>query len=156
MASSTTKPVATISAIKERLFRLKPHRYMMPKVATSDTGTATLGINVARQLRRNRKTTRTTRQTATTSVRSTSRNDARMVVVRSITTSTLIALGMDARSCGSIAVMLSTVSIMLAFGCRVMMISTEGLPLEEPELRRSCTESTALPKSVSLTAEPLR
>ena len=156
MASSTTKPVATISAIKERLFKLKPHRYMTPKVATSDTGTATLGIKVARPLRRNKKTTRTTRQTATTSVRSTSRNDARMVVVRSITTSTLIALGMDARSCGSIAVMLSTVSIMLAFGCRVMMISTEGLPLEEPELRRSCTESTTLPRSVSLTAEPLR
>ena len=34
MASSTTKPVATISAISDRLFRLKPARYMKPKVVT--------------------------------------------------------------------------------------------------------------------------
>ena len=79
-----------------------------------------------------------------------------MVVVRSTTTSRLIALGMDALSKGSIAVTLSTVAMMLAFGCRKMMISTEGLPLDEPALRRSCTESTTCPKSVSLTAAPLR
>ena len=41
IASSTTKPVATVSAISDRLFRLKPHRYMTPKVPISDTGTAT-------------------------------------------------------------------------------------------------------------------
>ena len=116
MASSTTKPVAIVSAINERLLRLKPKRYMAPKVAISDTGTATQGISVARQLRRKKNTTSTTRHTAMTSVRSTSRSEARIVLVRSITTSTLIALGIDARSCGSIAVMLSTVSMMLAFG----------------------------------------
>ena len=48
MASSTTKPVATVSAISERLSRLKPSRYITPKVPISDTGTATLGISVAR------------------------------------------------------------------------------------------------------------
>src|SRR4029077_14589032 len=96
IGSSTTKPVAMVSAISERLFRLNPHRYMTPKVAISDTGTATLGISVARQLRRKMNTTSTTRQTATISVRSTSRSDARIVVVRSITTSTLIALGIEA------------------------------------------------------------
>src|SRR5947208_8922578 len=142
MASSTTKPVAIVSAINERLLRLKPKRYMAPKVAISDTGTATQGINVARQLRRKKNTTSTTRHTAMTSVRSTSRSDARIVLVRSMTTSTLIALGIDAQSCGSIAVMLSTVSMMLAFGWRLMMISTEGLPLDEPALRKSWTEST--------------
>ena len=51
---------------------------------------------------------------------------------------------------------LSTVSMMLAFGWRLMMISTEGLPFDEPALRRSCTESTTSPRSVSLTAAPLR
>src|SRR5271167_356122 len=137
MASSTTKPVAMITAINDKLLRLKPHRYMTPNVAISDTGTATLGMSVARQSRRNRKTTKTTRHTARISVRSTSRNDARIVVVRSTTTSSLIAFGIDARSEGSIADTLSTVSMMLAFGWRKMMIRTEGLPLDEPALRRS-------------------
>ena len=86
IASSTTKPVAIVSAISERLLRLKPARYMAPKVPTSDTGTATVGISVARPLRRNRNTTRITSTTAMTSVRSTSRSDARIVGVRSIAT----------------------------------------------------------------------
>ena len=38
----------------------------------SETGTATLGMSVARGLRRKRKTTRMTRQIEMTSVRSTS------------------------------------------------------------------------------------
>ena len=46
MASSTTKPVAMVSAISDRLFRLKPSRYMTPKVPTSESGTATAGITV--------------------------------------------------------------------------------------------------------------
>ncbi|CAH0291699.1 hypothetical protein SRABI106_03529 [Rahnella aquatilis] len=60
MASSITKPVAMVSAISERLLRLKPHRYITPKVPTSESGTATLGISVAATLRRNRKVTITT------------------------------------------------------------------------------------------------
>jgi hypothetical protein len=48
MASSTTKPVAMVSAISDRLSRLKPARYMTAKVPASDTGTATLGMSVAR------------------------------------------------------------------------------------------------------------
>src|SRR2546426_307929 len=48
MASSTTKPVAMVSAINDRLLRLNLHKYITPKVTISDTGTATLGISVAR------------------------------------------------------------------------------------------------------------
>ena len=44
MASSTTKPVEMVRAISERLLRLKPRRYMTPKVPTSESGTATLGM----------------------------------------------------------------------------------------------------------------
>ena len=84
IASSTTKPVAMVSAISEKLLREKPARYMTPKVPISDTGTATLGISVARPLRRNRNTTRITSTTEIASVRSTSRSEARIVVVRSI------------------------------------------------------------------------
>ena len=66
---------------------------MTPKVPTSDTGTATLGISVARQLRRNTNTTMITSAIEIISVRSTSRSEARMVGVRSIITATSIALG---------------------------------------------------------------
>ncbi len=84
MASSTTKPVATISAISERLFRLKPARYMKPKVATIETGTAAAGMSVARKRRRKTNTTRITRPTAMISVFSTSESEARMLAVRSM------------------------------------------------------------------------
>ena len=47
MASSTTKPVAMVSAISVRLLIEKPARYMTPNVPTSDSGTATLGMIVA-------------------------------------------------------------------------------------------------------------
>ena len=67
MASSTTKPVATTSAIRVRLLTEKPARYMTPKVPTSDSGTATLGMIVAGRLRRKRKITITTSATATAS-----------------------------------------------------------------------------------------
>jgi hypothetical protein len=53
MASSTTNPVEMVSAIKERLLSEYPHRYMSPNVPTSDRGTATPGISVARSERRN-------------------------------------------------------------------------------------------------------
>ena len=60
MASSTTKPVATVSAISDRLLRQKPSRYMTPKVPSSDTTVATAGMTVARTLRRKTLTTSTT------------------------------------------------------------------------------------------------
>ena len=156
IASSTTNPVAMVSAIRDRLFRLNPARYITPKVATSETGTATAGMSVARALRRNTNTTRITNAIAISSVRSTSRSDARMVLVRSSTTSRLIARGIDARSKGMRSRTRSAVSMMLAFGCRLMMRSTEGFPFEDPALRRSSTESTTSATSERRTAAPLR
>ncbi len=47
MASSTTKPVAMVSAISDRLSSEKPHRYMTASVPTSDSGTDRLGMMVA-------------------------------------------------------------------------------------------------------------
>jgi hypothetical protein len=43
MASSTTKPVATVSAISDRLLSEKPSRYITPKVPSSDTTVAMAG-----------------------------------------------------------------------------------------------------------------
>jgi hypothetical protein len=60
MASSTTKPMERISAIMERLLRLKLSRYMTAKVPMMENGSARLGMMVAEKLRRNRKITMTT------------------------------------------------------------------------------------------------
>jgi hypothetical protein len=85
-----------------------------------------------------------------------SRSDARIVVVRSMATETSMVLGIDARSDGSSACTRSTVSMMFAFGWRLMITSTDGLPLAMPALRTSCTESTTSATSGSRTAAPLR
>ena len=47
IASSTTKPVAIVIAISDRLLRLNPARYITPNVPTSDSGTDRLGMIVA-------------------------------------------------------------------------------------------------------------
>ncbi len=53
MASSTTKPVAIVNAINDRLLRLKFARYITAKVPMRDSGTERLGMMVAGTLRRN-------------------------------------------------------------------------------------------------------
>ncbi len=47
MASSTTKPVAMVSAISVRLLIEKPARYITANVPISDSGTDRLGMMVA-------------------------------------------------------------------------------------------------------------
>ena len=68
IASSTTKPTAIVRPMSDRLSRLYPSAYITPKVATSESGTTTLGITVAQKLRRNRKMTITTRPMVNASV----------------------------------------------------------------------------------------
>ena len=55
---------------------------------------------------------------ATSSVRSTSCSEARIVVVRSIATFMSMSVGIEALSAGISALTRSTVSMMLALGCR--------------------------------------
>ncbi len=83
MASSTTKPTASVSAISERLSRLKPSGYISANVPTIEIGSARLAIAVAEMLRRNRKITITTSADASTSVNWTSRMDSRIMTERS-------------------------------------------------------------------------
>ncbi len=52
MASSTTKPTASVSASSEMLSSEWPHRYMPAKVPITEIGSAMAGIRVARKLRR--------------------------------------------------------------------------------------------------------
>ena len=68
----------------------------MPSVPTRERGTERLGISVARALRRKTKITSTTSTTARDNSYSTSRTEARMVVVRSVSTFTSMDAGNDA------------------------------------------------------------
>ena len=91
---------------------------MKAKVPTSETGTTTPGIAVARQSRRNRKTTSTTRATEIIRACSTSRTEARMVTVWSSTGVIVTSAGSSACSSRSASRIRSTVSMMLAPGWR--------------------------------------
>ena len=53
MASSTTNPVAMVNAIRERLFKEKPAKYITANVPTNDKGTATPGMIVANKFPKN-------------------------------------------------------------------------------------------------------
>ena len=83
MASSTTKPTHSVSAMSDRLSRLYPSRYITANVPISDKGTARLGMTVAERLRRNRKITSTTSATVSFNVNFTSFTDSRMDCERS-------------------------------------------------------------------------
>src|SRR5580692_11446314 len=101
MASSTTKPVEMVSAISDKLSRLKPSRYITAKVPISDSGTDRLGMMVAGTLRRNRNITSTTSATASDNSNCTSFTEARIVLVRSVSTVTSTLLGSDVRMVGN-------------------------------------------------------
>ena len=129
IASSTTRPVATISAISDRLLSEKPQKYITANVPISETGTAATGMIAARKLARNSSTTRITSATAISSVRSASRSVARMHGERSLATSRCASAGRNARSVGSCSLIASTVLMMFASGWRLTISSTAGLLL---------------------------
>ena len=91
---------------------------MPPNVPISDTGTATAATKPARAERRKAKVTSTTRMTLAINACSTSRSEARMVIVRSLTTWRSTSLGSAACNSGSTALIWSTLSMTLALGCR--------------------------------------
>ena len=127
--------------MSDRLSRLYPSRYIMPKVPTSESGTATLGITVARTVRRKANTTRMTRMMEMTRVNSVSCTDARMVTVRSSARSSLMEGGIEACNCGSRLRTRSTVAMMFAPGWRKMIISTASLACGTPALRPPSTDA---------------
>ncbi len=128
MASSTTNPVPIVSAISDRLSRLKFAKYMMPNDVISDSGSATPAISVARRERRNSSTTSVTNTTLSTSVNCTSWTEALMVTVRSLTTSSFTPAGIARCSFGISARIWRTTSITLAPGWRWISMTTAGVP----------------------------
>ena len=89
------------------------------------------------------------------SVVSMSLTEARTVTVRSMAIVKSIAGEIEDCRKGIRVRTRSTVSMMLAPGCRNTIRSTPGLPLAKPMLRRSETESVTSATSPSRTAAPL-
>ena len=84
MASSTTKPTQRVSAMRDRLFKLKSNRYITQNVPVMERGMAMAGMMVAEARRRKRKITRTTSATLRSKVSWTSCTAARIGSERSI------------------------------------------------------------------------
>ena len=154
MASSTTKPLAMVSAIMVRLFRLKPIRCITARVPTSDSGTETLAITVACGLPRNRKMASVTSATANSSSICTSCTEARMPSVRSVSSVTWTSAGSVSSSCGSAALMASTVAMTFAPGWRWTSTMMAGVSFIQAPRRLFSEPSTTLATSFRRTGAP--
>ena len=78
MASSTTKPSASVSASRLTLSSEKPNMAMPANVPMMDSGSARAGMKVARQVRRNARMTRMTSTAVSISVSCTSCTESRI------------------------------------------------------------------------------
>ena len=123
---------------------------------TSDSGTATEGMRVARQERRNRKITITTRPMVSMSSNSTSATEARTVVVRSVSTCTCTEAGRLAWSCGSRVLMASTTLMVLALDWRWMLTMMAGVWFIQAASLLFSTPLVTVATSLSSTGAPFR
>jgi hypothetical protein len=135
MASSTTKPTLTASAISDKLSMEKPATHIAAQVPESANGTVTPAAAVGAARRRKRNTTSITRTMVAASVSCMSRTLARIVCVRSVNTEISRPAGTHCRSSGKSSLMRSTVSMTLASPCLVITRRTEGSRLYQPAAR---------------------
>jgi hypothetical protein len=98
--------------------------------------------------------TRTTRAITSISSNSTSRTDARIVVVRSVRMTTVMAEGRDAWSCGRSRLTRSTTAMMLAPGWRWMFRITAGTSFIHAACRVFSVSSMTLATSERCTGAP--
>src|ERR1700760_591160 len=154
MASSTTNPVEIVNAIRVRLLRLYPRASITTKVPINDSGTATLGMMVAERLRRKRKITVTTSAMVSINSNSTSRTEARMVFVRSVSTVSLIAAGRVGWGFGRRSSVLLNTWMVLAPGWRWMLTITAGVSFIQAASLLFSIPSLTLATSVSMTGAP--
>src|SRR6266404_3837561 len=103
IASSTTKPTATASAMSERLSIEKPAAHIIAQVPASDSGTVTPAATVVAVRRKNTNTTSMTRTIVARSVSCMSRTLARIVWVRSESTEMSMPTGIQRLISGSSA-----------------------------------------------------
>ena len=133
IASSTTKPIERMSAIIDRLFRLKCRTCMTAKVPRIENGSASAGIIVAEPLCRKRKITPTTSTSVISIVTWMSLNALRIVRDRSWRTVRCTEGGISDSKDGSSARTASVTAIVLLPGwrmtCSVMTVCFSGGPV---------------------------
>ncbi len=100
MASSTTKPVEIVSAHERQVVQAVAEQIHHAEGADQRQRNRNAGKIVAATVRKKRKITSTTKATVSINSNCTSSTEARMVVVRSVSTETLIDDGSEALSCG--------------------------------------------------------
>src|SRR5207245_2032424 len=130
MASSTSRPMASTTPNMVSVLIEKPNAASTPNVPSKTTGTAMVGISVARKLCRNRYMTRKTSAMASTSVLTTSSMESRTngVVSNGYFTSTPAGKNGD-NSARRVRTAL-TVSSALAPVASLMVKAAHGLPLK--------------------------
>jgi len=129
IASSTTMPIASVSASSVKLLIENPRKYITANVATMEAGIARPGMTVARKFRRKTKMITTTSAAAISSVSSASRIERLTKVDWSKATSRLTPGGSDCWMRGSSWRIASATSMMLAFDWRMTPMATAGVPL---------------------------
>src|SRR5512143_1384862 len=127
---------------------------MMANAPTSEIGTAMLGITVAARLRRNRNITMTTRAMVSSREDWTSRTEARMVVVRSVSVVISIDDGMALFNWGRSCLTRSATAMMFTPGCRWMFTMTAGLVFIQAASLAFSTPSTTWATSARRTGAP--
>ena len=129
MASSTTMPIAMVSASSVKLLIEKPRKYMIANVATIDAGIASPGMIVARTFRKNTKMINTTRMAAMSNV---SRASLIECVTNTDPSQAVWSFTPGGSVCwmlGSASRMLRATSMRFALDWRTTPIATAGDPL---------------------------
>ena len=129
MASSTTMPMASVSASSVTLLMENPRKYITAKVATIDVGMARPGMIVARRFLRNRKMITITSPAAISSVSCASVIERRTKSDPSKATSSVTPAGSASWMRGSSAWMPSATSMRLDLDWRITPTATAAVPL---------------------------
>ena len=154
IASSTTMPMASVSARSVKLLIEKPMKYMIANVATMDVGIARPGMIVARRLRRKMKMMITTSRAAISRVSSASLIERLTNIDWSKPMLRVTPGGSEAWILGSSALMASDTEMIFDFDWRTTPIAIDWMPLKRNALRSSSGPSSTRPKSLSLTRMP--
>ncbi len=156
MASSTTNPTASVSAISDRLSMLKFSTYITENVPTMAMGSVRLGITVAVTFRRNTKITSTTNTSAASSESFTSRTLSLMPMERSYRVVTFTEGGSAGRISSSAAFTRSATATVFVPGCRMTASTMARSPLYQLAFLSFCTSSNTPPRSPRWIGAPLR
>jgi len=101
IASSTNKPMASTKPNMVKVLIEKPNTDMMAKVPSNTTGTAIVGIKVARKFCKNSNMTKNTNTTASINVLTTSSMDIRIKALVSTAFAISKPAGNDSDSCAN-------------------------------------------------------